>query len=142
LLPAGARVTTQGGVWFAGVCGFLNSLEVLAMAVKFELKKTTNDKFMFHLLTVNGQVILTSEAYDSRASALQGIESVKKHAPDDARYGRLCARNGEPYFTLKAGNGQVLAQSQRYSGAKARDAGIEVVQSHALGADLHDLTAP
>lgn len=75
------------------------------MAAKFELKKTSNDKFVFNLLASNGQVILTSETYDSRASALQGIESVKKHAPDDARFGRLSARNGAPYFTLKAGNG-------------------------------------
>ena len=59
------------------------------MAAKFELKKTSNDKFVFNLLASNGQVILTSETYDSRASALQGIESVKKHAPDDARFGRL-----------------------------------------------------
>ena len=44
------------------------------MAAKFELKKTSNDKFVFNLLALNGQVILTSETYDSRASALQGIE--------------------------------------------------------------------
>ena len=112
------------------------------MAAKFELKKTTNDKFVFNLLASDGQVILTSENYDSHASALQGIESVKKHAPNDTRYGRLCARNGAPYVTLKAANGQVIGQSQMYSGAKARDAGIEAVQSHALAASLHDLTAP
>ena len=46
------------------------------MAAKFELKKTTNDKFVFNLLASNGQVILTSETYDSHAGALQGIESV------------------------------------------------------------------
>ena len=111
------------------------------MAAKFELKKTSNDKFVFNLLASNGQVILTSETYDSRASALQGIESVKKHAPDDARFGRLSARNGAPYFTLKAGNGQVIGQSQMYSGAKARDAGIEAVPHHAPVAVLVDLSA-
>ena len=111
------------------------------MAAKFELKKTSNDKFVFNLLASNGQVILTSETYDSRASALQGIESVKKHAPHDARFGRLSARNGAPYFTLKAGNGQVIGQSQMYSGAKARDAGIEAVQHHAPVAVLVDLSA-
>ncbi|BEU95363.1 YegP family protein [Acidovorax sp. DW039] len=111
------------------------------MAAKFELKKTSDDKFVFNLLASNGQVILTSETYHSHASALQGIESVKKHAPHDARYGRLCARNGAPYFTLKAANGQVIGQSQMYSGAKARDAGIEAVQCHAQDASLHDLTA-
>ena len=57
------------------------------MASKFELKKTKNSKFVFNLLARNGQVILTSEMYDSKASAVNGIESVKKNAPDDGRYG-------------------------------------------------------
>ncbi len=111
------------------------------MASKFELKKSKNDKFVFNLLAGNGQVILTSEMYDSKASALNGIESVKKNAPNDGRYGRLCAKNGAPYFTLKAANGQVIGQSQMYSGEKARDAGIESVQQNAPGAATSDLTA-
>ena len=111
------------------------------MAAKFELKKTSNDKFVFNLLASNGQVILTSETYDSRASALQGIESVKKHAPDDARFGRLSARNGAPYFTLKAGNGQVIGQSQMFSGEKARDDGIASVKANGPGAVTDDQTA-
>ena len=61
------------------------------MAAKFELKKSKNDKFVFNLLASNGQVILTSEMYESRASALNGIESVRKNAPDDGRFGRLSA---------------------------------------------------
>jgi uncharacterized protein YegP (UPF0339 family) len=101
------------------------------MASRFELKKSKNDKFVFNLLADNGKVILTSELYDSKASALNGIESVKKNAPDDGRYGRLSAKDGSPYYTLKAGNGQVIGQSQMFSGEKARDDGIEAVQHHA-----------
>ena len=43
------------------------------MASRFELKKSKNDKFVFNLLADNGKVILTSELYDSKASALNGI---------------------------------------------------------------------
>ena len=111
------------------------------MASKFELKKSKNDKFVFNLLAGNGQVILTSEMYDSKASALNGIESVKKNAPDGGRFSRLSAKDGSPYFTLKAANGQVIGQSQMYSGEKARDAGIESVQQNAPGAPTSDLTA-
>ena len=64
------------------------------MAAKFELKKSKNDKFVFNLLAANGQVILTSEMYESRASALGGIEAVRKNAPNDGRFGRLSAKNG------------------------------------------------
>ena len=49
-------------------------------AGKFVLKKGTTGKFHFNLLASNGQVIATSESYESKASALNGIESVKKHA--------------------------------------------------------------
>ena len=58
------------------------------MAGKFERKKSSNDKYYFSLLASNGQVILTSEMYESKASALNGIESVKKNAADASRYER------------------------------------------------------
>lgn len=52
------------------------------MAGKFQLKKGSTGKFHFNLVATNGQVIATSEAYESKASALKGIESVRKNAPD------------------------------------------------------------
>jgi hypothetical protein len=51
------------------------------MAGKFVLKKGTTGKFHFNLVAGTGQVIATSEAYESRESALKGIESVKANAP-------------------------------------------------------------
>lgn len=52
------------------------------MAGKFILKKGSTGKFHFNLEASNGQVIATSEAYESKASAIKGIESVKTNAPD------------------------------------------------------------
>jgi uncharacterized protein YegP (UPF0339 family) len=37
-------------------------------------------KYRFNLVATNGQVIATSEAYESKASALKGIESVRRNA--------------------------------------------------------------
>ena len=111
------------------------------MASRFELKKSKNDKFVFNLLADNGQVVLTSELYESKASALNGIESVKKNAPDDGRYARLSAKDGSPYFTLKAGNGQVIGLSHMYAGEKARDDGIASVKANAPGAVTDDQAA-
>jgi uncharacterized protein YegP (UPF0339 family) len=51
------------------------------VATKFVLKKGTTGKFHFNLVATNGQVIATSEAYESKAAALNGMESVKKNAP-------------------------------------------------------------
>ena len=52
------------------------------MAAKFVLKKGSTGKFRFNLVATNGQVIATSETYESRASAINGIESVKRNAPN------------------------------------------------------------
>lgn len=52
-----------------------------AVAAKFVLKKGSTGKFHFNLMATNGQVIATSEAYESKAAAINGIESVKKNAP-------------------------------------------------------------
>ena len=52
------------------------------MAGKFVLKTGSSGKYHFNLVATNGQVIATSEAYERKASALNGIESVKKNAPD------------------------------------------------------------
>jgi len=50
------------------------------VAAKFVLKKGSTGKYRFNLVATNGQVIATSEAYESKASALKGIESVKCNA--------------------------------------------------------------
>ncbi|GAA4411455.1 YegP family protein [Fodinibacter luteus] len=54
------------------------------MAGKFELYTDAAGKFRFRLKASNGQIIATGEAYESRASALKGIESVRKNAGDAA----------------------------------------------------------
>ena len=53
------------------------------MAGKFALKKAKNGEIFFNLHAANGQVILTSETYQEKRSALGGIESVRKNAPDE-----------------------------------------------------------
>jgi uncharacterized protein len=110
------------------------------MAGKFELKKSKNDKFYFSLLAGNGQTILQSEMYESKASAQNGIASVKKNAAEDGRFERLNSSKGEPYFVLKAGNHQVIGQSQMYASEKARDGGIDSCKNNAPGAPVDDIS--
>ncbi len=52
------------------------------MPGKFVVKKGTTGKFRFVLLSTNGQVVATSEAYNSKASAMGGVRSVKNLAAD------------------------------------------------------------
>ncbi|NYE94301.1 hypothetical protein FHU41_000522 [Psychromicrobium silvestre] len=50
------------------------------MAGKFELYEDKSGDFRFRLKAGNGEVIATSQGYKSKASALNGIESVRKNA--------------------------------------------------------------
>ncbi|MEQ1737512.1 MAG: YegP family protein [Rhodoglobus sp.] len=52
------------------------------MAAKFELKKSSNGQFHFNLKAGNGEIIATSEMYNSKDAAKNGIESVKNNAAD------------------------------------------------------------
>lgn len=54
------------------------------MAGTFELWADKGGDYRFNLKASNGQVIATSQGYASKASALNGIESIKKNAPDAA----------------------------------------------------------
>lgn len=110
------------------------------MAGKFDLKKSTNGQYFFNLKAGNNEVIFTGETYVTKQSALDGIASVKVNAPLDERYERKVAKNGEPFFTLKAANGQALGKSEMYSGAAAMENGITSVKKNAPGAELNDQT--
>ena len=54
------------------------------MAGKFEIIKDKAGKYRFRLKAGNGEIIAVSEAYETKASAQHGIESVKKNAADAA----------------------------------------------------------
>ncbi len=111
------------------------------MPGKFELKASTNGQFMFNLKATNGQVILTSEQYKAKDDAMDGIASVRKNAANDANFERKLAKNGEPFFSLKATNGRIIGKSETYSSATAMENGIASVRANAPDAKLEDLSA-
>ena len=50
------------------------------MAGKYEVYKDKSGGFRFRLKASNGEVIASSESYKTKASAMGGVESVKKNA--------------------------------------------------------------
>ncbi|MFZ4893789.1 YegP family protein [Plantibacter sp. Mn2098] len=52
------------------------------MAGKFEVFQDKSGQYRFNLKAANGEVIASSEGYVAKASALKGIESVRKNAAD------------------------------------------------------------
>jgi len=105
---------------------------------KFVIKTRKDGEFQFNLKAGNGQDILVSEGYTTKASCNNGIESVKKNAPNDDRYERKTSTNNKFYFTLKATNGQVIGQSEMYESKASMENGIESVKKNAPDAEVVD----
>ncbi|RMG30542.1 MAG: DUF1508 domain-containing protein [Bacteroidetes bacterium] len=108
----------------------------------FEIYQSENNqKYYFRLKAKNGQVILTSQGYANKASAKNGVESVKKNAANDDNFERKEASNGKLYFNLLAANKQVIGSSQMYASKEGREKGIASVKKNAPQAEVRDLSA-
>lgn len=49
---------------------------------KVVVKHQPGKGYHFNLVATNGQVIASSEHYETHRACLEGIESVRRHAPD------------------------------------------------------------
>jgi uncharacterized protein len=106
------------------------------MAGWYELAKNTKGQFSSVLKAGNGEIILRSEQYESRAAAENGIASCQKNAPSDDRHERKMSTDNRHYFNLKAANHQVIGTSQMYASAASCAAGIESVKANGPGTTI------
>ena len=62
---------------------------------KFVIKTGSNSQYYFSLKADNGQKILASEGYTTKASCQNGIDSVIANAKADSNYDRRNSTNGD-----------------------------------------------
>ena len=110
------------------------------MAAKIELSKARNGKFRFALKSANGRIVVTSELYEKRVGATNGIRSLRAKCDKDDAFNRKKARNGKPYFVMMAKNGKTIARSQQYASTATMEKGIRAVKNTAKDAEVNDLT--
>ncbi len=116
---------------------------------KFVFKKVASG-FKFDLKAGNGEVIATSEVYESEAACKNGIASVAKNAPvanvenqtNEGYAEEKCPKfevytdkAGEYRFRLKATNGQIIAVSEGYTSESGCLNGVESVKKNAADAE-------
>ncbi len=106
---------------------------------KFEVYKSESGEFRFRLTATNGQNILSSEGYASKAAAMDGIASVGKNANRKGAFSTKGGRNKQYFFTLKSSNGEVIGASQGYADDASCKKGMEAVRRNG-GAEVADLT--
>lgn len=93
----------------------------------FELYQSSGD-YRFRLKAANHQIILSSQAYASRTTALNGILSVLDNGENVARYELRESSNGQHYFVLEARNGRTIGTSEMYSTAYNAQRGADAVK--------------
>ena len=113
--------------------------------------KTVASGFKFDLKAGNGEVIATSEVYESEAACKNGIASVAKNAPianvenqtNEGYAAEKCPKfevytdkAGEYRFRLKATNGQIVAVSEGYTSESGCLNGVESVKKNAADAEI------
>ena len=117
---------------------------------KFVIRKTATG-IKFDLKAGNGEVIATSEVYESEAACKNGVESVRKNAPvanvEDQtvegfekakcpKFELYTDKAGEFRFRLKATNGQIIAVSEGYKAMASCKNGVESVKKNAPEAEV------
>ena len=117
---------------------------------KFVIIPSKDGKLYFNIVASNGQVVGTSEMYESNSSAINGIESVKKNCSSDIedqtaegyetkknpKWELYTDKAGEYRWRLKAGNGQKILSSEGYKAKASAINGIESVRKNAADANI------
>ena len=113
--------------------------------------RNVNSGIKFDLKATNGQVIATSEVYESKAACLNGVESVRKNTAiakledqtvegfttvTNPKFEMYTDKAGEFRFRLKARNGEVIAVSEGYVAKASCENGIESVRKNAPEAEV------
>ncbi|MDX1941535.1 MAG: YegP family protein [Saprospiraceae bacterium] len=106
--------------------------------MKIEIYQDKAGKFRFRLKSSNGQIILTSEAYESKAGCKNGAQSVITNAANDDRYERKESSNGKFYFNLRAGNNQVIGTSTMFESEAGMEGGILIMKKLASYATIEE----
>lgn len=117
-----------------------NSKKAALMIGTFEVYKDQAGDFRFRLKAGNGQVLLASEAYKTKDSCFNGVDTIIKSAPLDALYERKHTQAGRFSFNLQATNGDVVGVSGSYDTPIARDAVVQTVKVFAPTARIKDTT--
>jgi uncharacterized protein YegP (UPF0339 family) len=105
----------------------------------FELHRNDKGHYHFVLKAGNAETILSSQVYRVKRSALKGIASVQTNAAIEARFERKTAKNGKPFFDLRAANHQVIGTSQMYTSEAHREVGIASVKTHAVAVHVKEI---
>jgi uncharacterized protein len=120
-------------------------------AAAYELRLASDGSSYFVLKAANGQIVGISEMYVSEANAKRGLTTVvtivqytaaqPSVALTGERFESFKGIDGKYYFHLRAGNGEIVLQSQAYTTASSATSGIASVKTNGTNAARYEVRA-
>jgi uncharacterized protein YegP (UPF0339 family) len=135
---------SEGYVTAQGALGGMKSVVANGVDLKnFEIRQAKNGEYYFNLKSAaNGQIVATSETYVTESNAKRAATTVQKlllvsganpefiPALRRERFEVFTGEDKKIYFHLRAGNGEIVLQSQGYTSRSAALKGIESVKAN------------
>ena len=122
------------------------------LKAKYQVYEDIAGKYRFRLRAANNKIVAVSEAYESKASCMNGVKSVQtncnSHVEDktvemekltNPKYEVFMDIDSQYRFHLRASNGEIIAASEAYETKQGVLHGIEAVQN-SCDAEIEDLT--
>jgi len=81
---------------------------------RFEVFQGEDRQYYFHLRAGNGEIVLTSEGYTTKQSAISGVASVQSNGASASSFQTYQAANGQYGIKLQAKNHATIAQGELY----------------------------
>jgi len=131
-----SSATRAIGSCVRAVTSYLDKVQANTTGARVEVTPGAAGTFHWNLFAGNGEIVLSSEAYTTEASAWNGAFAVQDASQVATNFVVKTSTDGRFYFTLTAENGQVVGVSQMYTAKESAQRGIASVQTVLRGLDL------
>jgi uncharacterized protein YegP (UPF0339 family) len=89
--------------------------------MRFEVYKKNNNKYFFKMVDDADEILLSTQEYNEKESALQSIESVKKNVPLPSGIVKQQTADGDYFFNVINATGKVVCRSTTFYSPMLRD---------------------
>ena len=117
------------------VTSYLDKLEANTSGARVEVLESAAG-FRFNLHAGNGETVLSSESYTTKAAAWNGAFAIQDAAALEGSFTLKTSTDNRYYFTLTAQNGQIVGTSQLYTSRTAAQDGVTSVKTLLAKMDL------
>jgi uncharacterized protein len=103
---------------------------------EFQVARTPDGQWFFNVIGARGEILLTSQSYAQESSAINGVLSVEENGIDVTRYS-ITGADESWTFTLKAKNGQTIADGAQFRDADEAEEGVIAARELVAGILQH-----